>query len=198
MTNGYFDLSTEAEKRLTQATESFPKAVACGTKNADGSDNLYTFTALAINSNASVANGPSKTCNYDATVRAGYVVAQTNALRDTPIVQTVVVYDDNTACNALAAQIKLLDYVGIHLSGYSKGENYDPNNPKTFTLERELMDQLGIPLITSPVYGAPNPTYDQLNDRSELDAAKGSSKYDSLRFLVTQELYDLTLAQQSR
>ncbi len=188
LTNGYFDLSAEQDERQQQAKEWFPSAVNYGMKNEDGSDKSYTFTALAINSNASVANGPSGTCNYDATVRAGYLAAVTSA-------KAVVVYDDNTACNALAAQEKLLDDAGIASAGYSKGANYNPNDPKTFTLERELMDAFDIPLITSPVYGTPNPTYPQTGDRSELEAALGGKiNYDSLRFLVTQKLYDQVMA----
>lgn len=188
LTNGYFDLSADKDKRQKQATEWFPSAVNYGTKNEDGSDKPATFTALAINSNASVANGPSGTCNYDATVRAGYLAAVTSA-------KAVVVYDDNTACNALAAQKAMLDEAGIPSAGYSKGENYNPNDPRTFTLERELMDELGIPLITSPVYGTPNPTYPQTGDRSELEAAlDGKINHDSLRFLVTKELYDQVMA----
>jgi hypothetical protein len=195
LTNGYFDLdlSTELEKRRNQATLWFPQAVAFGTKrNEDGSLKTDTFTALSINSNASVANGPSQTCNYDATVRAGVLVGETNWLYEVPIVQAVVVYDDNTACNALAAQKAVLDAAGIKIAGYSKGANYDPNNPETFTLERQLMDEWGIPLITSPIYGTPNPTYLQTGDRPELEAAlAGTINPDSLRFLVTPELQAL-------
>ena len=193
LTNGYFDPSIEPDKRGDQAIKWFPQAVAFGTRrNEDGSPKTNTFTALSINSNASVANGPSQTCNYDANVRAGVLVAETNWLYEVPIVQAVVVYADNTACNALAAQKAVLDAAGIQIAGYSKGANYDPNNPETFTLERELMDEWGIPLITSPIYGTPNPTYPQTGDRHELNAAlAGTINPDSLRFLVTPELQAL-------
>jgi hypothetical protein len=195
LTNGYFDLdlSTELEKRRNQATLWFPQAVAFGTRrNEDGSPKTDTFTALSINSNASVANGPSQTCNCDAKVRAGVLVAETNWLYADPIVQAVVVYADKTACNALAVQKAVLDAAGIQIAGYSKGANYDPNNPETFTLERELMDEWDIPLITSPIYGTPNPTYPQTDDRPELEAAlAGTINLDSLRFLVTPGLQAL-------
>jgi hypothetical protein len=199
LTNGCFDPSIEPDKRGDQAIIWFPQAVAFGTRrNEDGSPKTDTFTALAINSNESVANGPSQTCNYDAKVRAGVLVAETNWLYEVPIVQAVVVYADNTACNALAAQKAVLDAAGIKIAGYSKSANYNPNNPETFTLERKLMDEWGIPLITSPIYGTPNSTYPQTGDRPELEAALAGVNYDSLRFLVTKELYDLTVAAQER
>lgn len=183
LTNGYFDLSAEKGKRQQQAKEWFPSAVNYGTKNEDGSDKSDTFTALAINSNASVANGPSGTCNYDATVRAGYLAAVTSA-------KAVVVYDDNTACNALAAEKGILEAAGIQIAGYSKGANYDPKGGN-FTLEHEYTKAQDIPWIVSPIVGIANPTYPQTGDRSELEAAlDGEINYDSLRFLVTQELYD--------
>ncbi|MBM3602538.1 MAG: hypothetical protein FJX22_01990 [Alphaproteobacteria bacterium] len=195
LTNGYFDLSPDQEKRRNQATLWFPSAVAFGMKNVDGSRKPDTFAVLSINSNASVAKGPSETCNYDATVRAGYVVAQTNSLRDKPIVQAVVVYNNNTACNALAAQVKLLEHVGIQIAGYSKGANYAPKDGE-FTLEHAYTKEQRIPWIVSPIVGTANPTYPQTGDRSELEAALAGVNYDSLRFLVTKELYDQVRAAQ--
>ena len=195
MTNGFFDPSADKDKRRDQAIKWFPQAVAFGTRrNEDGSLKTNTFTALSINSNASVANGPSQTCNYDAKVRAGVLVAETNWLYEVPIVQAVVVYNDNTACNALAAQKELLDDAGLHIAGYSKGANYDPKGGD-FTLEHKYTKAQDIPWIVSPVVGTANPTYPQTGDEPELEAAlDGKINYDSLRFFVTKELYDQVMA----
>ena len=203
LANGYFDLSAEKDKRCDQATLWFPQAVAFVTENQavafvtenkDGSDKTDTLMAIAINSNASVANGPSQTCNYDAKVRAGVLVAETNWPYEVPIVQAVVVYNDNTACNALAVQKELLDGAGLHIAGYSKGANYNPKGGD-FTLEHKYTKAQDIPWIVSPVVGTANPTYPQTGDEPELEAALGGKiNYDSLQFLVPKELYDQVMA----
>jgi hypothetical protein len=198
-TNGYFAPPTDnQELRFQLATKSFPKSVTFGTENEDDSRDPKIFTAVSINSNASVAHGRG-TCDFDAEVRAGMVAGEANKGQDIPVVGGVIIYDENTACNALAAQTEVLDAAGVQ-TAYSKGATYNPyEKGKTPTVEHRFVRQAyGMPWIVSPLIGDATPTYSQQGDDPELEAALAGVNYDSLRFLVTQELYDLTLAQQTR